>query len=150
MKHDNRHSEDAQPCVPPAQLPNILYRLKTGQWIPGALSAGVKHGRGVMLTTHSLVEPRLRNSRSYISSHPKREFESRSRILSVFRRTYYDRAPSTLLSERLNELGNFTTQKNGREESIKRKFRSVPLPLACKNSPLTFKNFHIQLNPVTV
>jgi hypothetical protein len=40
------------------------------QWVPGALSPGVKHGRGVMLTTHPLLVPRLRNSRSYTSCHP--------------------------------------------------------------------------------
>jgi hypothetical protein len=40
------------------------------QWVPGALSPGVKGGRGVMLTTHPLLVPRLRNSRSYTSCHP--------------------------------------------------------------------------------
>jgi hypothetical protein len=38
----------------------------------GALSAGVKGGRGVMLTAHPLLVPRLRKSRSYTSSPPKR------------------------------------------------------------------------------
>jgi hypothetical protein len=40
------------------------------QWVPGALSPGVKRGRGVMLTTHPLLVPRFRKSRSYTSSHP--------------------------------------------------------------------------------
>jgi hypothetical protein len=40
------------------------------QWVSGALSLGVKRGRGVMLTTHPLLVPRLRKSRSYTSSHP--------------------------------------------------------------------------------
>jgi hypothetical protein len=40
------------------------------QWVPGALSPGVKHGQGVMLTTHPLLVPRLRKSRSYTSCHP--------------------------------------------------------------------------------
>jgi hypothetical protein len=39
-------------------------------WVPGALCPGVKRGRGVMLTTHPLLVPRLRKSRSYTSSHP--------------------------------------------------------------------------------
>jgi hypothetical protein len=42
------------------------------QWVPGVLSPGVKRGRGVMLTTHPHLVPRLRMSRSYTSSHPKR------------------------------------------------------------------------------
>jgi hypothetical protein len=40
------------------------------KWVPGALSSGVKRGRGVMLTTHPLLVPRFRKSRSYTSSHP--------------------------------------------------------------------------------
>jgi hypothetical protein len=35
------------------------------QWVPGVLSLGVKHSRGVMLTTHSPLVPRSRMSRSY-------------------------------------------------------------------------------------
>jgi hypothetical protein len=46
--------------------PSLLY-----SGYRGALSPGVKRGRGVMLTTHPLLVPRLRNSRSYNSSHPK-------------------------------------------------------------------------------
>jgi hypothetical protein len=37
----------------------------------GVLSPGVKRGRGVTLTTHPYLEPRLRMSRSYTSSPPK-------------------------------------------------------------------------------
>jgi hypothetical protein len=33
---------------------------------------GVKHGRGVMLTTHALLLPRVRRSRSHTSSPSKR------------------------------------------------------------------------------
>jgi hypothetical protein len=47
----------SRPALGPAQPPV--------QWVPG-----VKGGRGVMLTTHPLLVPRLRNSRSYTSSHP--------------------------------------------------------------------------------
>jgi hypothetical protein len=39
------------------------------QWVPGALSPGVKRGRDVKLTIHPLLVPRLRKSRSYTSSH---------------------------------------------------------------------------------
>jgi hypothetical protein len=40
------------------------------QWVPGVLSPGVKCGRGVTLTTHPHLVPRLRMSKSYISSPP--------------------------------------------------------------------------------
>jgi hypothetical protein len=40
------------------------------QWVPGVLSPGVKRGRGVTLTTHPHLVPRLRMSRSYASSPP--------------------------------------------------------------------------------
>jgi hypothetical protein len=42
------------------------------QQIPGFLSQGVKHGRGVTLTTHLHLGARSRMSRSYISSPPCR------------------------------------------------------------------------------
>jgi hypothetical protein len=42
------------------------------QWVPGVLSPGVKSSRGVILTTHSHLVPRLRMSRSCTSSHPMR------------------------------------------------------------------------------
>jgi hypothetical protein len=54
----------SKPALGPTQPPL--------QWVPGALSPGVKRGRGVMLTTHPLLVPRSGNSRSYTSSHPKR------------------------------------------------------------------------------
>jgi hypothetical protein len=40
------------------------------QWVPGAFCPGVKLGRGVMLTTHPLLVPRLRKGKSYTSCHP--------------------------------------------------------------------------------
>jgi hypothetical protein len=42
------------------------------QWILGVLSPGLKRGRGVTLTTHPHLVPRLRMSRSYTSYPPKR------------------------------------------------------------------------------
>jgi hypothetical protein len=47
----------SRPALEPIQPPV--------QWVPG-----VKRGRSVMLTTHPLLVPRLRKSRSYTSSHP--------------------------------------------------------------------------------
>jgi hypothetical protein len=52
----------SRPALGPAQPPV--------QWVPGALCPGVKGGRGVMLTPHPLLVPRLRKSRSYTSCHP--------------------------------------------------------------------------------
>jgi hypothetical protein len=40
------------------------------QWVPGALSPGLKRGRGMTLTTHPHLVPRSRTSRSYTSSPP--------------------------------------------------------------------------------
>jgi hypothetical protein len=52
----------SRPALGPTQL--------SIQWVPGVLSLGVKRGRSVMLTTHTLLVPRLRKSRSCTSSHP--------------------------------------------------------------------------------
>jgi hypothetical protein len=52
----------SRPALGPTQPPV--------QWVPGALSPGVKRDRGVMLTTHPLLVPRLRKSRSCTSCHP--------------------------------------------------------------------------------
>jgi hypothetical protein len=57
----------SRPALGPTQPPM--------QRVPGALSPGVKRGRGVMLTTHPLLLPRLRKGRSYTSCHPKAPLE---------------------------------------------------------------------------
>jgi hypothetical protein len=54
------------------------------QWVPGALSPGVKRGRGVMLTTHPLLMPGLRKSRSYTSCHPNAPLWSVTGLLIFF------------------------------------------------------------------
>jgi hypothetical protein len=43
-----------------------------GGWVPGVLSPGLKHGRGVTLNTHPHLVLRSRMSRSYTASPPKR------------------------------------------------------------------------------
>jgi hypothetical protein len=53
----------SRPALGPAQPPI--------QWVPGNFSAGVKHGRGVMLTILLHLVLRLRMGRSY-TSPPKR------------------------------------------------------------------------------
>jgi hypothetical protein len=53
----------SRPAVGPTQPPV--------QRVLGALSSGVKRCRGVMLTTHLLLVPRLRKSRSCILLSPK-------------------------------------------------------------------------------
>jgi hypothetical protein len=57
-----RLTSASRPAVGPTQLPV--------KWVPGAISAGVKRGRGVMLTTHPLLVPGLRKSRSCTCCHP--------------------------------------------------------------------------------
>jgi hypothetical protein len=55
-----------------ASRPALGHTQPPVQWVPGVLSPGVKRGRGVMLTTHPHLVPRLSMSRSYTSSHPVR------------------------------------------------------------------------------
>jgi hypothetical protein len=56
--------------LPSAPRPALGPTQPPIQWVPGALSPGVKRGRGVMLTTHPLLVPRWRKLRSYTSCHP--------------------------------------------------------------------------------
>jgi hypothetical protein len=56
--------------LPSASRPALGPTQPPVQGVPGALCPGIKSGRGVMLTTHPLLVPRLRKSRSYTSCHP--------------------------------------------------------------------------------
>jgi hypothetical protein len=56
----------------PASRPALGSTQPPIQWVPGVLCPGVKRGRGVMLTTHPHLVPRLIMSRSYTSSPPRR------------------------------------------------------------------------------
>jgi hypothetical protein len=56
--------------LPSASRPALGPTQPPVQWVPGALCPGVKRGRDVMLTTHPLLVPRLRKSRSCTSCHP--------------------------------------------------------------------------------
>jgi hypothetical protein len=55
----------------PASRPALRPTQPPIQWVPEVLSPGVKRGRGVTLTTHPYLVPRLRMSRSYTSSPPQ-------------------------------------------------------------------------------
>jgi hypothetical protein len=52
----------------PASRPALGPTQPPIQWVLGGLSPGIKRGRGVKLTTHPYLVPRLRMSRSYTSS----------------------------------------------------------------------------------
>jgi hypothetical protein len=52
----------SRPALGPTQLPV--------QWLPVVISPGVMRGRGVTLTTHPHLGPRLKMSRSYTFSPP--------------------------------------------------------------------------------
>jgi hypothetical protein len=54
----------------PASRPALGPTQPPIQWVPGVLSPGAKRGRGVTLTAHPHLVPRLRMSRSYTSSPP--------------------------------------------------------------------------------
>jgi hypothetical protein len=66
----------SRPALGPTQPPI--------QWVPGALSPGVKRGRGVMLTTHRLPVPRSRKNSSYTSCHPNASLWSVTGPLYLF------------------------------------------------------------------
>jgi hypothetical protein len=66
----------SRPALAPTQPPI--------QWVPGAHSPGVKRGRGVMLTIHPLLVPRLRKSVSYTCCHPKCACMERNGTTSPF------------------------------------------------------------------
>jgi hypothetical protein len=66
----------SRPALGPTQPPV--------QWVPGVLSRGVKHGRGVMLTTHPHLVPRLSMSRSYTSSPPCASMECSGTVFFFF------------------------------------------------------------------
>jgi hypothetical protein len=57
-------------AIRPASRPALGPTQSPIQWVPGVLSPAVKLGRGVTLTTHPHLVPRLRMSRSYTSSPP--------------------------------------------------------------------------------
>jgi hypothetical protein len=69
----------SRPALGPTQPPM--------QWVPGALSPGVKRGRDVILTTHPILVPWLRKSRSYTSCHPNAPLWSVTEPLYLF--TFY-------------------------------------------------------------
>jgi hypothetical protein len=54
----------------PASRPALRPTQPPIQWVLEVLSPGVKRGRGVTLTNHPHLVPRLSMSRSYTSSHP--------------------------------------------------------------------------------
>jgi hypothetical protein len=53
------------------------------QWVQGVLSPGLKRGRGVTLTTHLHLVPKLKMSRSYISSPPSAPVTCSGAVLAL-------------------------------------------------------------------
>jgi hypothetical protein len=95
--------------LPSASRPALGPTQPPIQWVPGALSPGVKRGRGVMLTTHPLIVPWLRKSRSYISSHPNAPLWSVTGPLYLY--LYYFLIARRVVSTILRYKG---TSHNGR------------------------------------
>jgi hypothetical protein len=80
---DPRQRQRVFPLTP-ASRPALGPTQPPVQWVPGALSLRVKRGRGVMLTTHPLLVPRLRKSRSYTYCRPDAPLWSATGPLYVF------------------------------------------------------------------
>jgi hypothetical protein len=85
---DPRHRQRIFPLTS-AYRPALRPTQPPVQWVPGALSPEVKRGRGVMLTTHPLLVPRIRKSRSYTSCHPNAPLWSVTGPLYLFLTFYY-------------------------------------------------------------
>jgi hypothetical protein len=71
----------SRPALGPTQPPV--------QWAPEILFSGVKRGRGVMLTTHPHLVPRLRMNKSYTSSPPRASMACGGTALLFFYFTLY-------------------------------------------------------------
>jgi hypothetical protein len=69
----------SRPALGPTQPPV--------QRVPGVLSPGVKRGRGVTLTTHPLLVPRSRISRSYTPLPPRASMACRGTALLFYHST---------------------------------------------------------------
>jgi hypothetical protein len=82
-----RHRQSIFP-LPSASRPALGPTQPPVQWVQGAFSPGVKGGCGMMLTTHPLLVPRLRKSRSYTSCHPNAPLWSVTGPLYLLRSEY--------------------------------------------------------------
>jgi hypothetical protein len=92
--------------LPSASRPALGPTQPRLQWVPGALSPGVKRGRGVMLTTHPLLVPRLTKSRSYTSCHRNAPLGSVTGPLYLYIYPYFGLS-------KLDKLSNTVTGLNG-------------------------------------
>jgi hypothetical protein len=86
-------------------------------WVLGALSLGVKRGQGVMLTTHPLLVPRLKKSRSYTSSQPKcASVECNRTTLPFYRVTIKNKFAAV---EDLEDIGDINRAWDNIRENVK-------------------------------